>query len=107
MATTLSYGHQRRVEIARAMISEPKLLLLDEPLAGMNVVEKEEIAALVRRIRDDGTTVLLVEHDMQVVRSLCDRVTVLDHGERLADGPPAAVLDDPAVQAAYLGRRRS
>jgi len=107
VATTLSYGHQRRVEIARAMISEPKLLLLDEPLAGMNVVEKEEIAALVRRIRDDGTTVLLVEHDIQVVRSLCDRVTVLDHGERLADGPPAAVLDDPAVQAAYLGRRRS
>jgi branched-chain amino acid transport system ATP-binding protein len=107
VATTLSYGHQRRVEIARALMATPKLLLLDEPLAGMNVVEKEEIGSLVRTIREQGITVLLIEHDMAIVRALCDRLTVLDHGRRLADGPPNAVLADPAVQAAYLGRARA
>ncbi len=106
VATTLSYGHQRRVEIARALISEPKLLLLDEPLAGMNAVEKAEIADLVRAVRDGGTTVLIIEHDMQIVRALCDHLTVLNYGKRLADGPPGDVLDDPNVQAAYLGRAR-
>ncbi len=107
VATTLSYGHQRRVEIARALMSDPKVLLLDEPLAGMNALEKTEIADLVRVVRDKGITVLLIEHDMQIVRSLCDRLTVLNYGKRLADGHPEAVLTDPAVQAAYLGRART
>lgn len=106
VATTLSYGHQRRVEIARALMSQPKLLLLDEPLAGMNSHEKAEIATLVRAIRDKGTTVLLIEHDMQIMRSLCDHLTVLNYGKRLADGVPREVLADPAVQAAYLGKER-
>ncbi len=106
VATTLSYGFQRRVEIARAMMAEPKLLLLDEPLAGMNAVEKAEIGELVRSIRDQGVTVLLIEHDMAIVRALCDRLTVLDRGRCLADGEPEAVLSDPVVQAAYLGRAR-
>ena len=106
VATTLSYGHQRRVEIARALMSSPKILLLDEPLAGMNAVEKVEIAGLVRQVRAQGIAVLLIEHDMQIVRSLCDHLTVLDYGKRLADGLPDAVLADPAVQAAYLGRVR-
>ncbi|MCK0195851.1 ABC transporter ATP-binding protein [Ancylobacter sp. 6x-1] len=106
VATTLSYGHQRRVEIARALMSRPKLLLLDEPLAGMNAVEKVEIADLVRQVRERGISVLLIEHDMAVMRALCDRLTVLEYGKRLADGDPEAVLADPAVQAAYLGRAR-
>ena len=106
VATTLSYGHQRRVEIARALISSPKLLLLDEPLAGMNAVEKAEIADLVRQVRAQGIAVLLIEHDMQVVRRLCDHLTVLEYGRKLADGAPEEVLADPAVQAAYLGRAR-
>jgi branched-chain amino acid transport system ATP-binding protein len=106
VATTLSYGHQRRVEIARALMASPKLLLLDEPLAGMNALEKTEIADLVRAVREEGITVLLIEHDMQIVRALCDHLTVLDYGKRLADGAPDAVLSDPAVQAAYLGRER-
>jgi branched-chain amino acid transport system ATP-binding protein len=106
MATTLSYGHQRRVEIARALMSKPRLLLLDEPLAGMNSHEKTEIAALIRAICAEGISVLLIEHDMQIMRSLCDHLTVLNYGSRLADGDPCEVLADPAVQAAYLGRER-
>lgn len=106
VATTLSYGHQRRVEIARALMSKPKLLLLDEPLAGMNSHEKAEIATLVRAIRDEGVSVLLIEHDMQIMRSLCDHLTVLNYGKRLADGAPCEVLADPAVRAAYLGKER-
>ena len=106
IATTLSYGHQRRVEIARALMSKPKLLLLDEPLAGMNSHEKTEIAELVCAIRAEGISVLLIEHDMQIMRSLCDHLTVLNYGKRLADGKPCEVLADPTVQAAYLGRER-
>ncbi len=104
MATGLSYGHQRRLEIARALMLAPRLLLLDEPMAGMNAAEKDEMAEIVRAIRARGVTVLVIEHDMQIMRGLCDRLSVLHHGELLADGPPAQVFADPAVQAAYLGR---
>jgi len=104
MATGLSYGHQRRLEIARALMLTPRLLLLDEPMAGMNATEKDELGEIVRTIRARGITVLIIEHDMQIMRALCDRLSVLHHGELLADGTPAQVFADPAVQAAYLGR---
>ncbi|MBP5857513.1 ABC transporter ATP-binding protein [Marivibrio halodurans] len=103
-AGALSYGHQRRLEIARALLLEPALLLLDEPMAGMNAAEKEEIETLIRKVRERGVTVLIIEHDMQVMRRLCERVTVLHHGRRLADGATAEVFAETAVQEAYLGR---
>jgi branched-chain amino acid transport system ATP-binding protein len=100
----LSYGMQRRLEIARAMATQPKLLLLDEPAAGMNPQEKEELNAMVRKIRDEhGMTVLLIEHDMRFVMSLCERIVVLDHGEEIARGGPSEIRNDPKVIAAYLG----
>lgn len=100
----LSYGMQRRLEIARAMATQPKLLLLDEPAAGMNPQEKEELNAMVKHIRDEvGLTVLLIEHDMRFVMSLCERIVVLDAGKEIAAGPPAAIRSDPKVIAAYLG----
>lgn len=100
----LSYGMQRRLEIARAMATHPKLLLLDEPAAGMNPQEKEELNGMVRKIRDEhGMTVLLIEHDMRFVMSLCERIVVLDHGEEIAQGPPEAIRNDSKVIAAYLG----
>ncbi len=104
VATTLSYGQQRRVEIARALMSKPKLLLLDEPVAGMTMAEKHEIADLILRLRSTGLTILLIEHDMGFVRRLSDRVTVFHHGAKLASGAPDQVLADAAVRAAYLGR---
>lgn len=103
VARNLSYGDQRRLEIARALATEPRLLALDEPAAGMNATETGHLKALIEQIRQDGVTVLLIEHDVKLVMGLCDQVAVLDFGKKIAEDVPAAVQQNEAVIAAYLG----
>ena len=103
LARNLSYGDQRRLEIARALATRPKLLALDEPAAGMNAIETEELKGLIQTIRTDGVSILLIEHDVKLIMNLCDRVAVLDYGQKIAEDVPQLVRKDPNVIQAYIG----
>ena len=104
LASSLPYGFQRRLEIARALASDPRLILLDEPVAGMNESETEEMAGLIKTILHLGITVLLIEHDMSMVMKICDRLVVLNFGQKIAEGTPREIQNNPLVVEAYLGQ---
>jgi branched-chain amino acid transport system ATP-binding protein len=104
LATSLPYGHQRRVEIARALATNPKVILLDEPAAGLNEVETENLRKILMKIRESGVTIFLVEHDMKLVMGICEVITVLDYGKKIAEGTGAGISKDPVVIEAYLGQ---
>jgi branched-chain amino acid transport system ATP-binding protein/branched-chain amino acid transport system permease protein len=106
IVTGLPYGHQRKIEIARALAANPQLLLLDEPAAGLNSTEKQQLVELLRRMKDLGLTILIIEHDMSLIEQVADNITVLNFGQRISDGRPAQVLRDPVVVSAYLGEPR-
>jgi branched-chain amino acid transport system ATP-binding protein len=105
---TLPYGMRKRVDLGRALAAEPRLLLLDEPMAGMNLEEKEDIARFILDIQEEhGTTIILVEHDIQAIMDIAERVMVIDFGHKVAEGPPEAIVNNPAVIQAYLGKKRT
>jgi len=107
LAKNLPYGHQRELEISRALATEPRVLFLDEPAAGMNPQETESLMATIRRIRDRGITVVLIEHDMKLVMNICDTITVLNYGENIAQGTPMEIQKNPLVVEAYLGKEEA